>query len=96
MNQQGKIVKNVDIQWSLKWVDMENLWHAAISRIAVIQNQLLKKSVLHVRNVKKGKLLNVKVKRNDFFMDAIRYPECEFVSWDKPISRKCPKCEANC
>ena len=26
-------------------------------------------------------------------MDVIQYPECEFVSWDKPIGRPCPKCE---
>ena len=23
------------------------------------------------------------------------YPECDFVSWDKPIAENCPKCEAS-
>ncbi|MED4550823.1 topoisomerase DNA-binding C4 zinc finger domain-containing protein, partial [Bacillus licheniformis] len=27
------------------------------------------------------------------FYGCDRYPECEFVSWDKPLERKCPKCE---
>ena len=45
MNQQVLIVKNVVIQWCLKWDDMESSWHAAISQIAVTQNQLSKKLV---------------------------------------------------
>ncbi|EMA6341195.1 type I DNA topoisomerase [Bacillus cytotoxicus] len=27
------------------------------------------------------------------FYGCSTYPECDFVSWDKPIGRKCPKCE---
>ena len=45
MNLQVKIVRNVDIQWYLKWADMESLWHVVISQNAEIQNQLSKKLV---------------------------------------------------
>ena len=45
MNQQVLIVRNAVIQWYLKWVVMESLWHVAISQIAVIRNQSSKKLV---------------------------------------------------
>lgn len=32
-------------------------------------------------------------KRGRKFYGCIRYPDCDFVSSDKPISRSCPKCE---
>ena len=32
-------------------------------------------------------------KRKRLFYGCGTYPECDFVSWDKPIGRKCPKCE---
>jgi len=28
------------------------------------------------------------------FYGCSRYPECDFVSWDKPVAKKCPDCEA--
>ena len=61
-----------------------NLWLVVISRIAEIRKLLLKKLVLHVLNVKKGKSLKEKVKSVDF-LRCNRYPECDFVSWDKPL-----------
>ena len=32
-------------------------------------------------------------KKKHLFYGCGTYPECDFVSWDKPIGRKCPKCE---
>ncbi|OSY10408.1 type I DNA topoisomerase [Bacillus mycoides] len=32
-------------------------------------------------------------KKKRLFYGCGTYPECDFVSWDKPICRKCPKCE---
>ncbi|MCP1124746.1 type I DNA topoisomerase [Bacillus sp. 3103sda1] len=32
-------------------------------------------------------------KKKRLFYGCGTYPECDFVSWDKPIGRKCPKCE---
>ncbi len=40
-----------------------------------------------------GKRLLEKVSRkNRKFYGCEGYPECDFISWDKPISKKCPKC----
>ena len=41
----------------------------------------------------KGKVIERKSKKNRIFYGCDRYPECEFVSWDKPIGRNCPKCD---
>lgn len=42
---------------------------------------------------KKGEVVERKSKKNRIFYGCDRYPECEFVSWDKPIGRDCPKCD---
>ncbi|MCA1030059.1 type I DNA topoisomerase [Bacillus timonensis] len=41
----------------------------------------------------KGNIIERKSKKRRIFYGCDRYPECEFLSWDKPIARKCPKCE---
>lgn len=43
---------------------------------------------------KKGQLLERKSKSKRIFYGCDQFPECDFVSWDKPINRPCPKCEA--
>ncbi|MBQ0139278.1 MAG: type I DNA topoisomerase [Kurthia sp.] len=42
---------------------------------------------------KEGEIVERKSKTKRIFFGCNRYPECDFVSWDKPISRPCPKCE---
>jgi len=37
-------------------------------------------------------LLKRKSKRGKPFYGCEKYPECDFVSWDKPVAEKCPKC----
>ena len=40
-----------------------------------------------------GNRLLVKVsKKNRRFYGCERYPECDFICWDKPAAEKCPKC----
>ncbi|QOS99673.1 type I DNA topoisomerase [Brevibacterium sp. JNUCC-42] len=39
-----------------------------------------------------GEVVERKSKKNRIFYGCTNYPECEFLSWDKPISRPCPKC----
>ncbi|CAI6272042.1 DNA topoisomerase 1 [Bacillus subtilis] len=39
-----------------------------------------------------GNIVERKSKKKRVFYGCDRYPYCEFVSWDKPIERKCPKC----
>ena len=40
----------------------------------------------------KGTVVERKSKKNRTFYGCSRYPDCDFVSWDQPIARKCPKC----
>ncbi|WP_026692501.1 type I DNA topoisomerase [Peribacillus kribbensis] len=44
-------------------------------------------------NCHEGNIIERKSKKKRIFYGCDRYPECEFISWDKPIARKCPKCE---
>jgi DNA topoisomerase-1 len=41
---------------------------------------------------KEGEIVERKSKKKRLFYGCERYPECDFVSWDKPIERPCPKC----
>jgi len=31
-------------------------------------------------------------RKNRKFFGCERYPECDFVSWEKPVVEKCPQC----
>lgn len=39
-----------------------------------------------------GKIVERKSKKNRLFYGCNNYPQCDLVSWDKPIPRSCPKC----
>ena len=39
----------------------------------------------------KGQVIERKSKKNRIFYGCSRYPDCDFVSWDQPIGRNCPK-----
>lgn len=41
-----------------------------------------------------GEIVERKSKTRRIFYGCNQYPKCEFVSWDKPIARPCPKCES--
>ena len=41
-----------------------------------------------------GEIVERKSKTRRIFYGCNQYPACEFVSWDKPIARPCPKCES--
>ncbi|MFJ8063834.1 type I DNA topoisomerase [Psychrobacillus sp. NPDC096426] len=43
---------------------------------------------------KKGQIVERKSKTKRLFYGCDQYPTCDFVSWDKPINRPCPKCNA--
>ncbi|UOE92851.1 type I DNA topoisomerase [Alkalihalobacillus sp. LMS39] len=43
---------------------------------------------------KEGKIVERKSKKRRTFYGCDQYPSCEFVSWDKPIARTCPKCDS--
>ncbi|MCH5586231.1 type I DNA topoisomerase [Shimazuella sp. AN120528] len=40
-----------------------------------------------------GEVVERKSKKNRLFYGCTRYPECDFVSWDKPVPRPCPRCK---
>ncbi|WNB90413.1 type I DNA topoisomerase [Bacillus sp. NEB1478] len=42
----------------------------------------------------KGTIVERKSKKKRIFYGCNRYPDCEFVSWDKPLARSCPKCNS--
>lgn len=42
----------------------------------------------------KGNIVERKSKKKRIFYGCDQYPTCDFLSWDKPIARKCPKCES--
>lgn len=44
-------------------------------------------------NCKEGNIIERKSKKRRIFYGCDRFPECEFISWDKPLPRSCPKCE---
>lgn len=43
---------------------------------------------------KEGQVVERKSKTKRIFYGCDRYPDCEYVSWDKPIARPCPKCQS--
>jgi DNA topoisomerase-1 len=43
---------------------------------------------------KEGNIVERKSKKRRIFYGCDRYPECDFLSWDKPIARPCPKCSS--
>ncbi|WP_163971214.1 type I DNA topoisomerase [Oceanobacillus halotolerans] len=55
---------------------------------------ILKKIGVTCPKCKEGDVVERKSKKRRVFYGCDRYPECDFVSWDKPIARSCPKCES--
>ncbi len=54
---------------------------------------ILKKVGVSCPKCSEGEIVERKSKKRRIFYGCDRYPECDFVSWDKPIPRSCPKCE---
>ncbi|OCA85453.1 DNA topoisomerase I [Bacillus sp. FJAT-27225] len=45
-------------------------------------------------NCKEGHVIERKSKKRRIFYGCDRFPECDFLSWDKPLPRNCPKCDS--
>lgn len=54
---------------------------------------IVKKIGVTCPKCKDGDVVERKSKKNRIFYGCSNYPECDFVSWDKPVGRSCPKCE---
>ncbi|SEI69580.1 DNA topoisomerase-1 [Bhargavaea ginsengi] len=55
---------------------------------------ILKKIDVTCPKCKKGEVVERKSKTKRIFYSCDQYPECDFISWDKPVSRPCPKCSS--
>ena len=55
------------------------------------QDHIMKKLVWHARNVAKI-LSSRKHRRAVRYYGCVDNPECDFMSWQKPSSKKCPVC----
>ncbi|MEA3295766.1 MAG: type I DNA topoisomerase [Patescibacteria group bacterium] len=42
----------------------------------------------------KGEIIEKKTKKGKIFYSCNQYPKCDFALWDKPINKKCPKCDS--
>ncbi|MDP4083023.1 MAG: type I DNA topoisomerase [Bacillota bacterium] len=42
---------------------------------------------------KEGNIIERKSKKKRVFYGCDKFPDCDFISWDKPLPRSCPKCE---
>lgn len=45
-------------------------------------------------NCKTGNIIERKSKKRRIFYGCDTFPECDFISWDKPLPRNCPKCDS--
>lgn len=55
---------------------------------------ILKELGLDCPDCEKGQIVERKTKKLKPFYGCSEFPECKFVSWDKPIDEKCPKCSS--
>ncbi|KDN57444.1 type I DNA topoisomerase [Exiguobacterium sp. AB2] len=44
-------------------------------------------------NCKDGQVVERRSKKGRLFYGCSNYPDCEFVSWDKPVAKPCPECD---
>ncbi|WP_156289053.1 type I DNA topoisomerase [Oceanobacillus salinisoli] len=55
---------------------------------------ILKEIGVKCPKCKEGNVVERKSKKRRTFYGCDQFPDCDFVSWDKPIARPCPKCES--
>ncbi|WP_082234182.1 type I DNA topoisomerase [Halobacillus massiliensis] len=103
-----KEMENVEIKDEPAGIDCENCGHEmvykmgrygkflACSNFPECRNTkpILKKIEVTCPKCKEGEVVERKSKKNRKFFGCERYPECDFISWDKPITRPCPKCSS--
>jgi DNA topoisomerase-1 len=41
-----------------------------------------------------GRIIEKRSKRGKIFYGCSQYPECKFATWDKPVDKPCPQCDA--
>ena len=53
---------------------------------------ILKDTGIECPKCQQGKIVARRSKKGKSFYGCSNYPECNFVSWDEPVNKKCPQC----
>ena len=53
---------------------------------------LLKDTGIECPKCQEGKIVIRRSKKGKNFYGCSKYPECNFVSWNEPVNKKCPQC----
>ncbi|MGY0323358.1 topoisomerase DNA-binding C4 zinc finger domain-containing protein [Limosilactobacillus fermentum] len=91
MNSPGPIARFVVPRWSLRWGSTVSFTLVPAFRTAVTPRRSLKTPGSNAHFATRERWWNVRSKKNPVFYGCSRYPDCDFLSWDRPIGRDCPK-----
>ncbi|MCH1623795.1 type I DNA topoisomerase [Fredinandcohnia quinoae] len=100
-------MKEVEIKDEPAGIDCDNCGHPMVFKMGRYGKFMACSNFPDCRNTKpivkeigvpcdkcgKGNIIERKSKKRRIFYGCDRYPDCDFLSWDKPLARKCPKCE---
>ncbi|WP_337020162.1 type I DNA topoisomerase, partial [Oceanobacillus massiliensis] len=103
-----KEIEKIEIKDESAGIDCENCGHEMVYKMGRYGKFLACSNFPECRNTKpilkeigvkcpkckEGNVVERKSKKRRTFYGCDRFPECDFVSWDKPISRPCPKCDS--
>ncbi|GAB3067411.1 type I DNA topoisomerase [Virgibacillus ainsalahensis] len=103
-----KEMEKIEIRDEPAGIDCENCGHEMVYKMGRYGKFLACSNFPECRNTKpilkeigvkcpkckEGNVVERKSKKRRKFYGCDRFPECDFVSWDKPIPRPCPKCES--
>ncbi|WP_010649333.1 type I DNA topoisomerase [Oceanobacillus massiliensis] len=103
-----KEIEKIEIKDEPAGIDCENCGHEMVYKMGRYGKFLACSNFPECRNTKpilkeigvkcpkckEGNVVERKSKKRRTFYGCDRFPECDFVSWDKPISRPCPKCDS--
>ena len=69
-----------------------NSWPAAVSLSAAMPGHFWSRSEMICPKCHEGEVVERRSKQGRVFYGCSRYPECDFVDWNKPVDHQCPKC----
>lgn len=101
-----KEMKEVEIKDEPAGIDCEKCGHEMVYKMGRYGKFLACSNFPECRNTKpilkkidvtcpkcqEGEIVERRSKKRRIFYGCERYPDCDFVSWDKPLARSCPKC----
>lgn len=101
-------MEKIEIKDEPAGIDCENCGHEMVYKMGRYGKFLACSNFPECRNTKpilkeigvicpkcnEGNVVERKSKKRRTFYGCDRFPECDFVSWDKPIARPCPRCES--